>query len=487
MATEVPIPAPEQVGFHPSLASIQPLTIVRSVLMAALPALLDLGSIAIACTVALLLYELHRPLYAQDAWLLWVELSLKYAPVFFILGQAHHLYTQRSSLLQVADTARILKVSAYGLALLSLGNYFTKSETPRLLVTYFWFFATLLLIVQRYATTRIIRDWRSLAADQRRVLICGTNRETRRLFSYLLHSPSLGQFPVGFIDESGFDQRRIIYSHDYKLKQHAPVISEPLSQALLRSLNIQEIFVAAGVSQLRMNELFALAAATGVRVSLVGAGQPSFAERSTSVRMIDGLMVTSFEADGERPVVYNLVKRVTDVIFSAILILLTLPVWIIAAIMVKSTSKGPIFFRQERTGQSDKPFVMLKFRSMYANTPAYGRSPESADDARITRTGRFLRKTSLDELPQLLNVLAGDMSLVGPRPEMPYVTKTYLPLERRRLSVPQGLTGYWQLSGDRKFIIHEAIEYDLYYIENRGIFLDFAILLHTLFFFVNGL
>ena len=198
--------------------------------------------------------------------------------------------------------------------------------------------------------------------------------------------------------------------------------------------------------------------------------------------MIDGLMVTSFDADGDQSLTYKLLKRITDIVLSSLLILLTLPMGLIAAIMIKSTSRGPILFRQERTGQSGRRFVMLKFRSMYVDAPPYGRSPESSYDKRITSAGRFLRKTSLDELPQLFNVWSGQMSLVGPRPEMPYITDTYTPLERRRLSVPQGLTGLWQLSGDRKFVIHQAIEYDLYYIENRGVFLDFAILLHTFFF-----
>jgi exopolysaccharide biosynthesis polyprenyl glycosylphosphotransferase len=347
--------------------------------------------------------------------------------------------------------------------------------------------ATLLLTMQKYSTGKLIRDWRVSSAHQSRVLICGTNRETRRLFSYLLHSPGRGQTPIGFLDESGFEHRRVIYSHDYKLKHHAPVISQPLTESLLRSLNIQEIFVPATISQPRMNELLSLAAASSVRISLVGAGHPNFAERCTSVQMIDGLMVTTFDADGDHPIAYIACKRLVDLALSFVLILITSPMWLVCAIMVKATSPGPVFFRQQRSGQSGKPFVMFKFRSMYIDTPHYGRSPESSDDERITPAGRFLRRTSLDELPQLLNVLLGQMSLVGPRPEMPYVTETYTPLERRRLSVPQGLTGYWQLSGDRRFIIHEAIEYDLYYIENRGIFLDFAILLHTLFFFMNGL
>jgi exopolysaccharide biosynthesis polyprenyl glycosylphosphotransferase len=487
MATEVPLPSPEQMGLHSSSNPIRPFTILRGLIGASIPALLDLGCVALACFAGLLLYELSRPIDSRAAWLLWAELCFMYGPAFVILAQAHHLYTQRATLLQVADSARILRVSVYGLTLLSVSNYFTRAQTPRLLVAYFWVLATLMLVAQKYSTSRLIRDWRSLAAHQRRVLICGTNRETRRLFSYLLHSPRLGRFPVGFVDESGFDPRRVIYSHDYTLKQHAPVINEPLSKSLLRSLDIQEIFVAATVSQLRLNELLALAAATGVRVSLVGAGHPNLAERSTSVQMIDGLIVTTFDADGDHRLAYCTFKRLTDILLSSLLIVLTLPMWLVAAILVKATSRGPVFFRQERTGQSDRPFVMLKFRSMYVDTPPYGRSPESSQDKRITRAGRFLRKTSLDELPQLWNVLLGEMSLVGPRPEMPYVTHTYSPLERRRLSVPQGLTGFWQLSGDRKFVIHQAIEYDLYYIENRGIFLDFAILLHTLFFFMNGL
>src|ERR1700728_4802084 len=279
MAPDFPLPSAERMGFRPLPLPTQPSTILRGAMGVPIPALLDFSCIALACIAGILLYELYRPLGLRDAWFLCAELSLKYGVAFVILAQAHHLYAHRATLLQVADTARILRVSVYGLTLLSVGNYFTKADMPRLLLTYFWAFSTLLLVMQKYTTSRIIRDWSSLAAHQRRVLICGTNRETRRLFSYLLHSPHLGQIPVGFLDESGFDSRRVIYSHDYKLKHHVPVISEPLSQSLLRSLDIQEIFVTPTASQPRMNELMNLAAEAGVSVSLVGAGHPYVAER----------------------------------------------------------------------------------------------------------------------------------------------------------------------------------------------------------------
>jgi lipopolysaccharide/colanic/teichoic acid biosynthesis glycosyltransferase len=124
---------------------------------------------------------------------------------------------------------------------------------------------------------------------------------------------------------------------------------------------------------------------------------------------------------------------------------------------------------------------------MYSSAPAYSPSPTDSSDSRITPFGRFLRRTSLDELPQLLNVLKGDMSLVGPRPEMPFLVEGYSSLHRQRLQVLPGITGLWQISADRDFHIHENIEYDLYYIRNRSFFVDLAIMFHTVFVAMRGI
>jgi len=162
-------------------------------------------------------------------------------------------------------------------------------------------------------------------------------------------------------------------------------------------------------------------------------------------------------------------------------------VMLVIAILIKVESKGPAFFRQERVGKQGTRFQMWKFRSMHHNVPSYEVSPTTPMDERITRVGRLIRKVSLDELPQLLNVLAGDMSLVGPRPEMPFLVNRYNTFQRQRLEVIPGITGLWQLSADRAFHIHENIQYDMYYIRNRGFFLDLAILFHTIVFAVRGI
>jgi hypothetical protein len=144
-----------------------------------------------------------------------------------------------------------------------------------------------------------------------------------------------------------------------------------------------------------------------------------------------------------------------------------------------------MLFVQERVGLNGHRFRMFKFRTMWRDTPRYAPSPHGDVDPRITRVGRILRATGLDELPQLLNVLRGDMSLVGPRPEMPFIVDQYSPLERQRLLAKPGITGLWQLSADRHAEIHENIEYDLYYIGHQSLMMDALILLETLFFTIG--
>ena len=183
---------------------------------------------------------------------------------------------------------------------------------------------------------------------------------------------------------------------------------------------------------------------------------------------------------------YALSKRLLDIFLSSIFLVLLSPVFILLALIIRLSSNGPALFVQRRVGRGGKLFWMYKFRSMSTNVRRYETSPQMRNDPRITKIGRILRRTSLDELPQLINVFLGEMSLVGPRPEMPFIVRGYTARQRQRLQVVPGVTGLWQLSRDRAFPIHENIHHDLYYIRNRNLYMDLAILVHTLFFAMHG-
>jgi lipopolysaccharide/colanic/teichoic acid biosynthesis glycosyltransferase len=187
------------------------------------------------------------------------------------------------------------------------------------------------------------------------------------------------------------------------------------------------------------------------------------------------------------PSLYDRAKRFIDIGLCVMVGILALPVMAIISLAIKLDSPGPILFRQKRVGRYGLLFDLYKFRSMFADSPPYAVNPGSLDDPRITRVGRFLRKSSLDELPQLVNVLKGEMSLVGPRPEMPFIVDQYDAEHKERLKALPGITGLWQLSGDRRKAIHENMEYDLYYLYNRSFFLDVTILFQTFVFAFRGL
>lgn len=172
-------------------------------------------------------------------------------------------------------------------------------------------------------------------------------------------------------------------------------------------------------------------------------------------------------------------KRALDIFGSLVIGILSSPVWAITAIAVKLDSKGPVIFTHQRVGKGGHRFNLYKFRSMYQGAHIYKESPTSPKDLRITRVGAIIRRFSIDELPQIINVLKGEMSLVGPRPEMPYIVDAYNETQKKRLLVKPGITGLWQISPDRNKPIHDNIHHDLYYLENQSIWLDLKILAKT--------
>lgn len=177
-----------------------------------------------------------------------------------------------------------------------------------------------------------------------------------------------------------------------------------------------------------------------------------------------------------------LFKRIFDVLLSLLLIVLLSPLLLVIAILIKANSKGPILFKQERVGRNKRLFNIYKFRSMIQNADKLGAGyyMDGDNDPRITRIGKLLRKTSLDELPELLNVLKGEMSFVGPRPTLKYQVDKYNENQKRRLEYPPGITGWAQINGRNEIPWSKRIELDVWYIDNYSFWLDIKILFLTL-------
>jgi len=210
---------------------------------------------------------------------------------------------------------------------------------------------------------------------------------------------------------------------------------------------------------------------------------PSFGNlylRNFAGGFFDGAVMINLDSPTARKFIL-FAKRTIDLIVALLFLGICSPIMLIAALLVKLDSRGPVFFSQQRIGRDGKAFTIYKFRSMLDTAAPYALTPIERIDPRITRIGAFLRSTGLDELPQLWNVFKGEMSLVGPRPEMPFIVEKYSELEMKRLKVKPGITGLWQVyARATRLPIHSHIEYDLYYIENLSLSLDLMILLDTI-------
>jgi len=378
-------------------------------------------------------------------------------------------YRGVGSLLQIRATEHALRIPAQSLLLLLLCSFFLHLNVPYAAFLIALILLPLLLIVEKQMLFAIMRVLHVREYGVDRVVVYGAGDAARRTASTLLYSHRLGLRPVVMIDDNPTRTGDCIFEMGYRRCLSVPVQSGPVTPALLKSYRCKLLIVA--VSDLSPEKVIAAAQAAkqaGLEIALLI--DPVLEERPWP----------------ESPLHYAVAKRTADVIASSLLLVLLSPVFFLIAMLIWLDSPGPIFFVQKRVGRNGELFDMYKFRSMHTTALRYDLSPTQSSDTRITAIGRFLRRSSLDELPQLINVLLGSMSLVGPRPEMPFIVRRYNSRQRQRLQVTPGITGLWQLSVDRAFPIHENIHYDLSYIQNRTFFMDLAILIHTPFRALRG-
>lgn len=400
--------------------------------------------------------------------------------LFCVVFRSMDLYERKVSLLNVVETKRLLVGWALAsLILIASTFYFRVFDLSRLMISWSLVIALILLLTQR----GLVYRWYLLASmkgvGRKSVAIYGAGIVGRHLYKRIYHSPGLGLHVIGFFDDNDSIWGREVHMGEVRKRNGNFVLGgiEKLRLAL-ESNQIKEVFVALPNATYQRNlEIVQLCRQLGVNVSVV---PPTYGHQMHNlvVEDIGGIPVLR-EKQTVPHLLYPITKRCFDIVVSALAITFLSPIFLLLSLLVKFDSPGPVIFRQKRVGLNGIEFDFLKFRTMYVTSNPYALTPTSAEDPRITRFGRRLRRTSLDELPQFWNVLIGQMSIVGPRPEMPFIVNSYTAEQRERLKVKPGITGVWQISAVRGEPIHANMEYDLFYIEHRSLLLDLIIMIKT--------
>jgi exopolysaccharide biosynthesis polyprenyl glycosylphosphotransferase len=449
-------------------------------------AVTDLVTVTLAVVVGYLAYyNLQLGKHVQYPLRSVFGVAFAFAIIVLLMLDRVGAYERGNGLLRIRETEQVLRVSIQAFVAVFAASFFTQVLVSRWLLVISVTTVPLSLFLEKLLVYRLVRALHSRGYGIEKVLIYGSGSTGRRVFSALCRSPKLGLEPVAFVDDGLTKAGTLVFEMSYDRRKSAPVIKGPIRRDLIAGYGADLVIIAIPlISHERFIEATNEALAAHARVAFVPS-QFFPSDMLLDYDDIDGVLLASFDKGAQRRA-YELTKRIGDVLGSILLLIFGAPFFLLLTILIKLDSRGPAIFRQERVGQHGRLFQMYKFRTMHVDAPEYEYSPNVSSDPRITRLGRFLRRTSLDELPQLVNVLEGNMSLVGPRPEMPFIVKQYNARHSQRLDVKPGLTGLWQLSGDRAFLIHENLEYDLYYIQHRNFFMDLAILLHTSIFAMRG-
>jgi exopolysaccharide biosynthesis polyprenyl glycosylphosphotransferase len=408
--------------------------------------------------------------------------SVIVTPVWLAIFAKQRLYNTRFIGRRIDEFRRVVNASLLGTLAVAVAANMAGILPSRGGLVVLFVSAVIVVTIEREIARRIFLRLRSAGQMTRSVIIAGANPEGRDIAAMLQAEPWLGYEVVGFVDDNAPAREPV---------PGVPLLGgvTELPGILHEYPNASVIVAASAVESAVTNRLARDLLDQGVHVEL-----------SSTLRDISSQRLT-VRPLGRFPIVYvepvtrggwrAWAKRTFDVIGAGILLLLTAPVLAVAAVAVKLDSKGPVLFKQIRVGRDSEPFPVLKVRTMVVDAEARlaelrelneadGPLFKMADDPRITRVGRFLRVTSLDELPQLWNVIRGDMSLVGPRPALPHETEEWDALLTQRLRVKPGITGMWQVSGRSDTSFEDYTRLDLYYVDNWSLATDLAILAKTI-------
>jgi exopolysaccharide biosynthesis polyprenyl glycosylphosphotransferase len=473
--------------------------------------LADVLLAALSFMAAFYLREGHSVVQQAGGNWLW---SAKFAPygalLLFVLPirvlalKYYDLYRLRGEFSFVEDGVRVFKATAIGTLLIIATAFLYRGVFEFRAFSYARgvFLLDFALALGAFGLVRLLVRSAQSYARRREVnliptLVVGRGPEAALCIREMRERPSLGYRVIGVVENGTIDESVPLTFEGVPIVSDIKGLPDAIREARANEVIITDPRVSG-------DALFDVMMRVGRRRGVEFRIAPSLFNclpRKTEIDQIGALpMIRLFREPLSSAA--RIVKRASDLLISAIAFLLLSPLWLVIALLVKLDSRGPIFYKQERVGMDGRIFLFYKFRTMHtgaddATHREFQRkyiagSPETnlgdddrpayklRTDNRITRVGRVLRRLSLDELPQLLNVLRGDMSVVGPRPPIPYEVEAYELWHRKRLDMKPGLTGLWQVSGRNRLTFDEMVRIDLFYIENWSLLLDLKILLRTL-------
>ena len=405
-------------------------------------------------------------------------------PLYILLYYAFNLYTPKRVQGRRLEFSNIVLANTVGLLILMAGFFLALSYSEQLknfsrsMFIYFFMINIILEEIERLMIRAFLRSICKNGYNQKHILLVGYSKAAEQYIDRIKQNPQWGYNIRGILDDN--IARGTMY------KGVKVIGSVGNLSYILPENKLDEIAITLGLEEYyKLEKIVAECEKSGVHTKFIPDYGNIIPTRPYTEDLL-GLPVINIRYVPLSNTFNALIKRLTDIIGSIICIIIFSPIMLTSAVLVKMTSKGPLIFKQERVGLHNKPFQMYKFRTMYVQTEEEEKKGwTQKNDPRVTSVGRFLRKTSLDEFPQLFNVLKGDMSLVGPRPERPqYVEKFREEIPRYMIKhqVRPGMTGWAQVNGYRgDTSIRKRIEHDLYYIENWTLGLDIKILFLTVF------